>query len=168
MMTRLLKWACAALTVALLAVTAIDYARADEWDDFPSNVRSAKRRYDTTVGRAVGIRDKAIDRANTTYEREATVAAKSLVDAIKTEATREPDAEIKTILREVSVTVEGTLLPTTKTPREMIPGKWVNSTCSGRSKATGKSRRASATTALSSMRADGKSPTAESTSCGNG
>jgi hypothetical protein len=120
------RCACMGLVAILLTGALIERAGGDEWDDYPSSVRTAKRRYDGAAERASEDCTKAVAKAEDKRATADTVAAKALVRAIKNEAATEADADIKSLLNDVATTVEGILLPDEPTPKEVLEGTWTS------------------------------------------
>ena len=82
-MTFMMKRACIVLVTTFLIAAVTTDAEPPDWDSLPSSVRTAKRRYDSSVERAASARDKAATKADEILARAEETAAKALLAEIK-------------------------------------------------------------------------------------
>ena len=130
-MTSYLKLICGTV-VALLLVCAIvvQPTAADDWDDFSSAVRSAKRRYDKSLESAERTRDDAIEEAEKACKVGRTSAGRDLLDVFDEEilaAREDDDDETADMLSDARKDLNDVLLPKNETERDtrdIIEGTW--------------------------------------------
>jgi hypothetical protein len=117
--------------VALLCVAfvAVDSLPADQWDDFSSSVRSAKRRYDRTAENATEDRDDALAQANDDYDDGMEAAANAILRVFTTEiATADDagDAETELLLQDSKDALDAFLFPEAPNVKDILEGTWTS------------------------------------------